>query len=226
MGEIIFITGTDTGVGKTVLTAFLLHHLRQKKIRALAMKPFCTGEQSDVEILQKLQPGELSNEEMNPYFFPEPIAPSVAAKMHNKKIYLDDVLGAISKIKSRCEVLLVEGAGGLMVPLGVDFTVRDLIARLRCRVILVARNQLGTINHTLLSANALQHIQIKELKIAMMEPEKRDFSSQSNHEVLNQTLRTHCFCVHFLGEKPANKTSVEKNYKKIKKTLAAILECD
>ena len=82
--KIIFITGTDTGVGKTLLTALLLHHLRQTGVHALAMKPFCSGGRADVRLLQSLQRGELSDAEMNPFYFAEPIAPFVAAKKHEK----------------------------------------------------------------------------------------------------------------------------------------------
>lgn len=226
MGEIIFITGTDTGVGKTVLTAFLLHHLRQKKIRALAMKPFCTGSREDVEILQKLQPGELSDSEMNPYFFPEPVAPFAAAKMHRQSICLDDVLEKISKIKMRCDVLLIEGAGGVMVPLGPNFMMRDLITRLRCRVVIVARNSLGTINHTLLSVSILQQTVLKELAIVFVDQKKPDFSSGSNLKTLDKVLfSTRLFSMPFFQDISFRNEAFNKNYKKVKKTLDVIMKC-
>jgi dethiobiotin synthetase len=226
VGEIIFITGTDTGVGKTILTAFLLHHLRRKKVRALALKPFCTGSRADVEILQELQPGELSNTEVNPYFFPEPLAPYISAKKHRQNIVLADVLEKISKIKKRCDVLLVEGAGGIMVPLGADFLIRDLIAELRCQVIIVARNQLGTINHTLLSASALQIPLQQNITIVTVDSEKPDLSSKTNRYVLKKFLvSARFFSIPFLGKDPSRRTVLEKNYKKIKKTLAVIIKC-
>src|SRR4051812_24374946 len=157
MGKIIFITGTDTGVGKTVLTALLLQHLRQKKVHALAMKPFCSGDRADVEMLQKLQPGELTDSEMNPYFFAEPVAPFVAANKLGKTIRLRDVVRKISNIQKRCDVLLMEGIGGVMVPLGKGFCVHDLIIALNATAIVVSQNKLGTINHTLLTVSVLQN---------------------------------------------------------------------
>src|SRR5437870_5476318 len=71
----IFITGTDTGVGKTVVTALLLRYLRQNGCHALAIKPFCTGGRTDAEILRAVQYGELSLQQINPFYFPEPVAP-------------------------------------------------------------------------------------------------------------------------------------------------------
>ena len=78
--RIIFITGTDTGVGKTLLTGLLLHHLRQSGCHALAMKPFCSGSRADAEFLHAVQDGELTLDEINPFFFAEPLAPLVAAR--------------------------------------------------------------------------------------------------------------------------------------------------
>ena len=113
MGEIVFITGTDTGVGKTVLTALLLQHLRSKNIKALAMKPFCTGDRGDVELLQSLQPGILTDTEANPYFFEPPVAPFVASQQIGQKIELSEVIEKISCVRNKCDVLLVEGATGI-----------------------------------------------------------------------------------------------------------------
>jgi dethiobiotin synthetase len=226
VGEIIFITGTDTGVGKTFLTALLLQDLRRKKIHALAMKPFCTGERADVEILQKLQPGELSESEMNPYFFPEPIAPFAAAKKRNKKIRLQEVVEKITRIQNRCDMLLVEGIGGLMVPLGDNFFVRDLIVELKAKVIVVGRNQLGTINHTVLTILSLKDCVDEQLAIVLMDPLKTDISSSSNGEILQSLLApTKIFSMPFIRKTDTvsqRKVEVEK---KIKKTLAAILRC-
>jgi dethiobiotin synthetase len=199
--------------------------LRKEKIHALAMKPFCTGDRNDLEILQKIQMGEISDLEMNPYFFPEPIAPFLAARRRRQKICLHDVLEKISNVKARCDVLLVEGVGGVMVPLGADFMVRDLIANLRCPVILAAKNQLGTINHTLMSVAALQDVLLQDLTVALIDQEKHDFSAQFNQSVLVENLNsTRVFKIPFLSRRPLSNEAFEQSYKKIKKTLAAILK--
>ena len=168
MTRIIFITGTDTGVGKTLLTCLLLHHLRQSGCHALAMKPFCSGSRADTESLRALQDGELTSDEITPFFFAEPLAPLVAARKHHRRTRLLDVLHQIKRIANRCQCLLVEGIGGVLVPLADGTTVRDLIARLHCEVIVVSRNQLGTINHTLLTVEALKTIDNKGLKVVLM----------------------------------------------------------
>ena len=152
--RIIFVTGTDTGVGKTLLTGLLLYHLRQRGCHALAMKPFCSGSRADTEFLRAVQDGELTSDEVTPFFFAEPLAPLVAARKHRRTIRLKEVVRRIRRLSDRCECLLIEGIGGLLVPLGEGFTVRDLVARLGCEVIIVSRNRLGTINHTILTGAA------------------------------------------------------------------------
>ena len=98
MSRIIFVTGTDTGVGKTLLTASLLHYLRQAGVNALAMKPFCSGGTGDVDLLQQIQGAEHPAEEINPFYFPEPVAPYVAARWQRRRIGMDSVLLAVRRL--------------------------------------------------------------------------------------------------------------------------------
>src|SRR3954468_317583 len=135
--RIVFVTGTDTGVGKTVLTALLLSHLRQAGTHALAIKPFCSGGTEDVEILHSLQHTEISRNEVNPYYFPEPVAPLVSARKHRRVIPLPAVLGVIQNVANQCDMLVIEGSGGLLVPLGEGYAVADLITALSCEVLVV-----------------------------------------------------------------------------------------
>jgi dethiobiotin synthetase len=222
--RIIFITGTDTGVGKTLLTGLLLHHLRQGGCHALAMKPFCSGSRADVEFLHAVQDGELTCDEINPFFFPEPLAPLVAARKHRRVIRLPDVLKRIKGLAGRCQCLLIEGVGGVLVPLGEDFFVVDLIARLACETSLVSRNALGTINHTLLSVRALQQAGVKALKVVLMSSLEKDSSTDSNGPILSELLSpSPVFQVPFLGQNPAPEHALKTHEKKVKKTLAQIL---
>jgi dethiobiotin synthetase len=224
--RIIFITGTDTGVGKTLLTALLLRHLRASGCHALAMKPFCSGGRADTEVLRAAQDGELTPEEITPFFFDEPVAPLVAARRHGRIIRLREVLRRIRGVARRCECLLIEGIGGLLVPLGEGFTVRDLIARLGCEVIVVAHNRLGTINHTLLAGDALQHAGIEQLTIVLMDAEQGDFSTSSNHRTLRRLLAPNpVLRLDFLGPAPLQVQALRKNARKVKKALARILDC-
>ena len=87
----VFITGTNTGAGKTILTALLLHHLRDSGIDALAMKPVCTGPRDDVRLLQSLQPGKVRMDLMNPFHYKTPVAPIVAARHSACKVEVADL---------------------------------------------------------------------------------------------------------------------------------------
>src|SRR5437879_626160 len=119
----VFITGTDTGVGKTLVTSLLLHHLKQSGCHALALKPFCTGSRTDAETLHGLQDGKLSIEQINPFYFPEAVTPLVAAREHRRRITLGKALDHIWQMQkllrlslsaARNPTILIEGAGGLL----------------------------------------------------------------------------------------------------------------
>ncbi len=219
--NLIFVTGTDTGVGKTLFTGLLLCHLRSKGIQAWAMKPFSSGGREDARIFRALQEQETSLEEINPFHFRAPLAPLVAARREKRSVALPEVLAAIWRLSRRCEVLLVEGAGGLMVPLGAGFTVRDLIGRLGCKVVVVARNRLGVINHATLTVNALQTAGLKKIVVALMEDDEQDLSSVSNAKVMSELLApVGVLSVPFLGKRALEWGSIKNNSENLKKTLA------
>ena len=214
-------------MGKTLLTALLLAHLRQEKVSALAMKPFCSGGRGDVQLIQSLQPGALTDEMANPFYFSEPIAPLVAAKEVGRRIFLRDVLQKIRRVRKRCDILLIEGSGGLMVPLGDGFLVIDLLKKLKCEVVLVARNQLGTINHTLLSVGALQTAGVKKVTVVVSTGKTRDPSTETNEKVIEKLLgKARVLSVPFLGDRVLKPVAIKKGAKKIKKTLARIVGRD
>ena len=230
-GKIIFITGTDTGVGKTVFTALLVHHLRASGVHALAIKPFCSGGRADVRLLRAMQDGELSEDDINPFYFTEPVAPLVSGRRHKSTVSLPEVLHHVKRISRRCRCLLIEGSGGLLVPLGENsdgkkYLVSDLIERLNCEIIVVSRNRLGTINHTLLTIRCLQNdskkvIGPKKLQIALIQNADRDPSCACNWRILSEVcapIPVHQ--VRFLGQNASKCGVLKKKYKKVKKTLA------
>ena len=223
MATIIFITGTDTGAGKTYLTALLLADLRRIEIRALAMKPFCSGSRDDVKLLQSLQDGEIEDEVVNPYYFKEPVAPLAAARKHGRTISLDSVLAKIEAVEARCDVLLIEGIGGVMVPLGHDYDVLKLIQRLNCRVIVAARNKLGVINHSLLTLRALQHAGVRDLVLVLMGCERNGVMAATNKRILQEfAAPVDVISIPFLRMPEVGSNGFNRNCKKIKKSLALL----
>lgn len=224
--RIIFITGSDTGVGKTLLTGLLLEHLRQRGCHALAIKPFCSGSRADTEFLHAIQDGELALDEVTQFFFSEPVAPLVAARKHQRIIRLPQVLRRIERVANRCDCLLVEGIGGLLVPLGEGFTVRDLVVKMGCELIVVSRNRVGTINHTLLTGAALQHAGISEFTTVLMTAHQADASASSNRRILAELLAPNrVFAIGFLGRNPMRLEAMKRISKKVAKTLAQVLGC-
>jgi dethiobiotin synthetase len=227
VSRIIFVTGTDTGVGKTLLTASLLYHLRQSGVKALAMKPFCSGGTADVDLIQAIQGGDPPRDEVNPFYFPEPLAPLVAARKQRQRIRLSQVLRVIRRMEHQCERLIIEGSGGLLVPLGEGFTVADVIANLECDVVVVGKNKLGTINHTLLTVEALRARNVTRLKVVLMGQRSADCSARSNATILGETLANiEVYSLPYLGAGAATGRAVKRNVRKIKKTLARIADPD
>ena len=222
--NLLFITGTNTCVGKTLLTGLLLLHLRQAGCHALALKPFCSGGRGDARLLARLQDGELSLNQVNPVFFRESVAPGVAAKLRGQSMPLRRIIAHIYRIRARCDFLLVEGAGGVLSPWGIDFTMADLLRAMRARVVVVAANELGAINHVLLTVHELQHVGIRDIIVVLMGRNRSGLAVRTNAKVLSEWLpSTRVVTVPYLGEKAVQMEVFENNCKKIQKTLAQIL---
>ena len=221
--RIIFVTGTGTGAGKTVLTALLVHFLRGQGRDALGMKPFCCGSRADARLLHKLQDGCLTLDEINPFYFDKPLAPRVAARGKGQKVSLAAAAARIGGLAGRCDVLVVEGVGGLMTPLGEGYTVRELIAALNCRTVIVSPNRLGAINDTILTVDALQAVGVKEIAIVMMGVRKPDISVKSNARVIGEMAPgVPVFCLPYLGNGASTAGGVKKKANFFKKTLARL----
>ena len=152
-----FITGTDTGVGKTVATACLIKTLQNQGFVVGVAKPFESGGNQDGVWLKQLtgQP-DAWDAWAFPYKFKAPMAPGMAAKKAGIKPSLKRVVAGLGNLQKKVDVLLVEGAGGLMVPLSADQMVIDLMQALGYPAIIVSRLKLGTINHSLLTVQALR----------------------------------------------------------------------
>jgi dethiobiotin synthetase len=156
----IFITGTDTGVGKTYVTALILAELRRRGVKAAAFKPIACGRggRHDAEIYRRLMDNEQPLHVINPVYLKHPLAPSVAARLENRRINLQSIHAAYARLTTLYAPLLVEGAGGLLVPIKQDYFVADLAKDLQLPVLIVARLGLGTINHTLLTVRQAKNV--------------------------------------------------------------------
>ena len=163
-----FVTGTDTGIGKTVFTCALAHHLKNSGIDVGVMKPFATGlsrntlpQSEDVELLIKYSGSSDSHDVINPYFFSIPTSPYMATRKLGKTIDIDAVLSRFEILQSRHDIVLVEGIGGIMTPILRDYFVADLIKNLGLDTILMTGTQMGSVNHTLLSIDLCKKYGIK-----------------------------------------------------------------
>jgi dethiobiotin synthetase len=173
----IFITATDTGVGKTV-TAFVLGVLLENRgFNVGVMKPVqCGG--NDAQFLKAI----------NPFYAPEPLSPHLAFRRAKIKFDKRLVQEGLKKLRARHDIVLVEGAGGLMVPLTNSYYNADLIADLKARVIIVARLGLGTINHTLLTINEAKKrgLMIMGIIFCQTKPVRRGLPENTNPQEIEK----------------------------------------
>jgi dethiobiotin synthetase len=158
----LFVAGTDTGVGKTAVAVALLGALARAGWRAVGMKPVASGRapgealNADVAALVRVGGIAAPLAEVNPYAFAAPIAPHVAAAQEGRRIELRVIRAAANALAQRAEVIVVEGAGGVLVPLDARHDMLDVAAALDATVVLVVGVRLGCINHALLSALAIR----------------------------------------------------------------------
>ncbi len=153
----IFVAGTDTGVGKTVIAGALAAALKLDGFNVGVMKPVSCGGQEDALFLMRCAQTDDPMERVNPIAFTLPLSPNVAASIEKKKVDLKRIDAALAYFKKKkYDYLVVEGCGGLLVPLDDQTLVIDLIGRLRAEIVLVSRAGLGAINHSLLSLEALK----------------------------------------------------------------------
>ncbi len=151
----IFVTGTDTGVGKTVVTAAIAWNLTQAGKRVALMKPVQTGTivsgPTDIEFVQKVLGADYSLDVSCPYMFSDPVAPLVASMLVGERIDIKKIKDSYSRLSSDNDFVIVEGAGGLLVPILEDYFMSDLALDLDLPVLIVTRPNLGTLNHTFLT---------------------------------------------------------------------------
>jgi dethiobiotin synthetase len=151
----LFVTGTDTGVGKTRFTRMLIEALRQSGMDAVGYKPVACGDRDDAVILAEAS-GGLPLDSVNPVHFQAPVAPYVAGLLENRTLDPQVLIDGFHTLRAAHEVVIVEGAGGWEVPLTETLRMSDLAESLALPVVLVAANRLGALNHMLLSIDAIR----------------------------------------------------------------------
>ena len=195
----IFITGTDTGVGKTAVTAALLTLLRRRGVDAVPMKPVQTdclrrGREliaPDLDFCLRMAGLRAQGEERNdmcPFRFVPACSPHLAARLARQPIQLRCIMAAYRNLAARHDAVLVEGAGGALAPIGGGRTMLDIMRALDLPVLIVARPGLGTINHTLLTLAAVRaaHLKIAGILFADTQPGRWGQIERDNVETIRR----------------------------------------
>ena len=214
----IFVTGTDTGIGKTYCSCLLLRKLQQENYTAVGMKPVASGatetkaglRNEDALLLQGASSISLPYKEINPYVFSSPIAPHIAAKDAGIIIKCDLIKACYKKLQQQADWVVVEGVGGWQVPINATQTMADVATLLGLPVILVVGMRLGCLNHTLLTA---QCIRASGLQIAgwLANPVKKIFPRvEENVSFLTQYLDAPCLGILDWEERPTAEENLQK----------------
>jgi dethiobiotin synthetase len=192
----IFVTGTDTGIGKTAVAAMFTRCLRKRGVEAVGLKPICSGGREDARLLRAAADDALALDEVNPWHFKSALAPSLAAREEDKRVTLMDVLFHVKQIRKRFPIVIVEGAGGLLSPLGAGFDSVGLVRILRATAFVVCPNRLGAVNQLRLVLKALPGSTRLRAQCVLVEPRRPDAASSTNRDLLLEYIpaeRLHVF---------------------------------
>jgi len=189
----VFITGTDTGVGKTVVGCALAEALRLQRIDVGVMKPIETGvgPQGPLDAISLLESADTGDalELVCPQRFALPAAPSVAASVEGRAVDVAAILAAYDVLAARHDRMLVEGAGGLLVPIAPDYSMADLARALSLPLLVVTRASLGTVNHTLLTLEVAEHRGLRIAGVVISHgPRSTSTADSKNLEALRSAL--------------------------------------
>lgn len=180
----IFITGTGTEVGKTYVACKIAEALVKKGVSVGVMKPIASGDRKDPINLMNSARIKENVSTINPVFFKQPLSPLSYTNITGKKINIISILNSFVKLKSKYNFMIVEGAGGVMVPITKNYFICDLIKAMKLGVIVVASPKLGTINHTLLTIDKLKNNKIQVAGIVLSGWTGKDLAQKTNPKVL------------------------------------------
>lgn len=182
-----FITGTDTGVGKTAITAGLAGSMRKLGVNVGVMKPIASGtpqkmgfKSSDVNIIVEASGTKDSEDLINPVFLPVPTSPYDATKLLSLFVDMPLIFTSFAKLLSVHDVLLVEGIGGIMTPITKNFFVVDMIKAMNIETIIVTRSTLGTLNHTMMTYQLCKDYDIKVKGLVINNFDEKGTAAEKN----------------------------------------------
>ena len=185
----LFVTGTDTGVGKTHTVVQLLRLLRASGKTCAGFKPICCGDRHDAGLLLGAGSKGFTIDEINPLWLKTPLAPFAAALAEKVKIDIEQLIAAFEALQKRVDHVLVEGVGGWMVPIRADYFVSDLAAALKLPVLIVAQNRLGCLNHTALTVRSVADYGLRCIGVALnTPPQADDAATKTNADILREIV--------------------------------------
>jgi len=203
--EGIFVSGTDTHIGKTYVSALILEEIRKRGVKAVGLKPVSSGSREDAERLWQASGGALELDVVNPVHYQTPVAPYTAGQIEGPPLILEDMVAQVDFARGGFDFTLVEGAGGWEVPLGKGFGIPELARGVGLPIVVVAANWLGAINHTLLTVKAIQASGLECLGVILNHLEaERDVAAVTNRAILDELCP-----VPILGEVMTGGTEVD-----------------
>jgi dethiobiotin synthetase len=190
------VTGTDTGVGKTLVTCGVVRAARALGKRCVGIKPFCTGDPGDVERITAANGYVLPRHRVNPVWFRAPLAPYVAALVENRVVDVQGAKESYFALAKEFESILVEGAGGLLVPILEGYDFRELAAEWELEIMLVVANRLGALNHALLTVEAIKTHGLRLRAVVLNQiNESESLAEQTNPGILAHLLPAPLICL-------------------------------
>ena len=185
----LFITGTDTGVGKTHTAVQLVRLLRASGRRCAGMKPICCGDRHDAELLLTAGSDGLSIEDVNPVWLKTPAAPLAGSLTEGVKIDIERIVAAFRALQAQVKHVIVEGVGGWLVPIRSDYFVSDLAVELKLPVLVVAQNRLGCLNHTALTVRSIAEHKLRCIGVVLNGAfATSDIAAATNFDILRKIV--------------------------------------